>query len=85
MKRLHPFFSFFGSKYRLSIFYPEPIYDTIIEPFAGSAGYALCHAEKNIHLYDIDPIITKLWEWLINVDENVILNLPDLPRGTICG
>lgn len=79
---LHPFFSFFGSKYRLTPHYPTPIYNKIIEPFAGSAGYSLYYPERNIHLYDIDQTIVNLWKWLINVKEKTILKLPDLSRGT---
>ena len=37
------FFSFFGSKVALAKNYPQPKYDAIVEPFAGSAGYScLC-------------------------------------------
>lgn len=32
-------FPYYGSKQRLSMsFYPKPKYDTVIEPFAGSAS-----------------------------------------------
>jgi site-specific DNA-adenine methylase len=74
--RLHPFFSYFGSKYRLSKYYPEPQCDTIIEPFAGSAGYSLLYPHKNVILYEIFDPIVKLWDYLINVSEEEILSLP---------
>lgn len=79
--KLRPFFSFFGSKYRLAKHYPAPVYDKIIEPFAGSAGYSLYHSDKDIVLYDLDYQVSGLWKWLIEVDEDEILKLPDVPRG----
>ena len=35
-----PLFKWFGSKWSASKHYPRPLYDTIVEPFAGGAGYA---------------------------------------------
>jgi site-specific DNA-adenine methylase len=77
MKQLHPFFSYFGSKYRLAKYYPEPQCDEIIEAFAGSAGYALMYPEKRVYLYEIyEPIVT-LWKWLIEkATPEEILALP---------
>jgi hypothetical protein len=43
-RTVRPFFSFFGSKWRVAPHYPAPERDLIIEPFAGSAGYSLRHA-----------------------------------------
>lgn len=48
--------------------YPEPVYDTIIEPFAGSARYALRHgarSDRNVILNDLDPTIYGIWKWLV--------------------
>lgn len=73
---LHPFFSYFGSKYRLAKLYPAPLFDTIIEPFAGSAGYSLKHYQKNVFLYEAYEPIVLLWNYLINVSKEEILNLP---------
>jgi site-specific DNA-adenine methylase len=71
-----PLFSFYGAKWRASKYYPEPKYNTIVEPFAGSACYSLRYNDKKIILNDIDPTIYELWKWLINVSENIVLNLP---------
>ena len=79
---LHPFFSFFGSKYQLGPLYSPPKYETIIEPFAGSAGYSLLYPDKQIHLYDKDVTIVALWKYLIEVKESEILSLPITPTGT---
>lgn len=47
-----------GSKFRIAQYYPEPIYNTIIEPFSGSAGYSTYWYNQlpdlNIQLYDVD-------------------------------
>ena len=76
MKQLHPFFSYFGSKYRLAKLYPAPQCDEIIEAFAGSAGYALLYPDKKVSLYEIYEPIVELWDWLIKVKEEEILKLP---------
>lgn len=82
---LNPFFSYFGSKFRIAKYYPKPLFDTIIEPFAGSAGYSLLYPEKNIILYDnYEPIII-LWNYLIGVKSEEILSLPlDLNGNSFC-
>src|SRR5690348_5384455 len=59
--KLMPFFSFYGGKWRAAPKYPAPLYDTIIEPFAGSAGYAVRHYEKRVLLCEKDPVIAALW------------------------
>jgi site-specific DNA-adenine methylase len=33
--------SYYGGKSKIVQYYPDPKYDTIIEPFAGSAQYSL--------------------------------------------
>jgi site-specific DNA-adenine methylase len=81
MLGLHPFFSYFGSKYRLAKCYHLPQCDEIIEPFAGSAGYALRYHERQVSLYETYYPIVELWEWLINVKEEEILALPIKPNG----
>jgi site-specific DNA-adenine methylase len=73
---LHPFFSYFGSKYRMAKHYPKPLFNTIIEPFAGAAGYSLLYPEKKIILYDTYEPIVALWKYLIRVEKKEILSLP---------
>lgn len=77
MSELKTFFSFYGGKWRAAPTYPEPVYNTIIEPFAGAAGYSLHYAARNIILIDKDPIIAGLWQWLIRVPVADILSIPD--------
>ena len=88
--KLRPFFSYFGSKWRATARYSEPKYNLIIEPFAGSAGYSLNYSDRQIKLYDLDPVICGLWEYLIKTTEYEIMHLPSwvedvryLP-GTVC-
>ena len=81
LSMLRPFFSFYGSKWRLAPRYPPPRYATIIEPFAGSAGYSLRYPEREIILIDKDPIVAGLWRWLISASPDDILSLPVLKRG----
>jgi len=57
-------------------FYPKPLYDTIIEPFAGSAGYSLLYPEKKIILYDNYEPVVMLWDYLIKAKKEEILSLP---------
>lgn len=78
---LRPFFSFYGSKWRLAPKYPEPTHDTIIEPFAGSAGYSLRYPDRQVILVDKDPIITGIWRWLIAASPSDVLTLPEPKQG----
>lgn len=76
MKGLRPFFSYFGSKYRLAKHYSEPKYDQIVEPFAGSAGYSLFYPDREVFLVDAYEPIVELWQYLIKVKPKEILSLP---------
>lgn len=74
-------FDYYGSKKGLARFYPHPRYDTIIEPFAGSARYSLRHFEKNVILIDKYPVIIQVWRWLQKCSPQDILSLPRLKYG----
>ncbi len=76
--KLKPFFTFYGGKWRCAPHYPSPEYDTIVEPFAGSAGYSIRHCFKNVILVEKDPNISATWRYLLNVSESEILSLPDI-------
>lgn len=79
-----PLFKWFGSKWSAAKHYPNPIYDSIIEPFAGSAGYSLNHNSKTVILCESDTHIFDLWSWLIqDAKETDILEIPiKIPVGT---
>lgn len=74
--KLTTFFSYYGSKFRLSKVYPKPLHKTIIEPFAGSAGYGIRYYWHNVILYDINPIIVGVWDYLIRTPSKEIIKLP---------
>lgn len=78
---LGPLFYFFGGKFRSSPRYPAPAHDCIVEPFAGSAGYAMRHHERDVVLVERDPQIAALWRWLVAVDADEVRSLPDVDVG----
>jgi site-specific DNA-adenine methylase len=73
---LKPFFSYFGSKWRTARRYPQPLHPHIIEPFAGSAGYALHYPHLQVTLYDLNEIICGVWDYLIRVSATELASLP---------
>jgi hypothetical protein len=80
-KRLPPLFSYYGSKWRMAPRYPEPKYDTIIEPFAGSAQYATLYPDRNVILCDLNKRICETWRWLIDATPADVLSLPLIADG----
>jgi len=79
-----PLFKWFGSKWLSAKTLPPPIYGSIIEPFAGGAGYALRHAGHPVLLCETDPHVRALWTWLIReATEDAIRIIPvGVPEGT---
>jgi site-specific DNA-adenine methylase len=73
--------SYYGSKSKIVKKYPHPKFDTIIEPFAGSARYALLHWENDIILVDKYDAIVRLWKYLQLCSNNDILSLPKVSAG----
>lgn len=76
-----PFWLYYGGKFRIAPKYPVPEYRTIIEPFAGAAGYATRFPDRDVILIDENPIIANLWKWLIRVSPSDIRKLPLLKEG----
>jgi site-specific DNA-adenine methylase len=81
MKRLMPMFTYYGGKQRAARHYPAPEHGLIVEPFAGSAGYSLNHADRGVLLIDSDPVIVSTWEFLLSASVDDVLGLPDLEPG----
>ncbi len=79
---MRPFFSFYGGKWRAAPLYPAPTHDTIVEPFAGSAGYSMRHAYRNVVLVEKDERIAGIWMYLTRVSEAEIRQLPDVRDHT---
>jgi hypothetical protein len=84
MKVTGPLFKWFGSKWLSSKTLPAPIHDTIVEPFAGGAGYSLRYAERMVVICENDPHLFRLWSWLIaEATQSAILDIPiGVPEGT---
>jgi hypothetical protein len=80
--QLRPFFGYYGGKWATAVkHYPKPDHPTIVEPFAGSAGYSLRYHDRKIVLYDADCIISEVWRYLIRVRPSEILSIPDIAPG----
>lgn len=69
-------FYYYGGKRRLAGFYPPPQHDVIIEPFAGSAAYAMRHLAPNarekplerVILVEKDSRVCEIWERLLGME-----------------
>lgn len=72
---------YYGSKSKIAHKYQPPIYDKIIEPFAGSARYSLLHWNKEVLLTDTNADIITIWHYLQNCNKKDILGLPVLKQG----
>ena len=81
VNNLKPFFTFYGGKWRVAKYYPAPLFDTIVEPFAGSAGYSLRYPDRHVVLVERDPLIAATWRYLLRVTPAEILALPDIAPG----
>ncbi len=80
--QLRPFFGYYGGKWRDALkHYPPPDHETIVEPFAGSAGYAMRYASRNVVLCELDPVLAEVWRYLISVRSSEVLKIPDLKQG----
>lgn len=77
---MRPLFPFYGSKWRSARHYGAPNAH-VIEPFAGSAGYATLWEPAAVTLIDADPVIVGVWSFLISASSSEIRRLPDLEPG----
>lgn len=77
-------FYYYGRKKKLSKHYPQPQFDKIVEPFAGSAAYSLhgSNWEKEVLLVEKDKQVYDIWYWLINeATQKDVDTLPELKKG----
>lgn len=90
---LAPFIRYYGGKWR-SVHagrYPQPLHSTIVEPFAGAAGYACHYPHLNVLLVERYPVLAEMWRWLIAATPDDVRRIPlvdsvdDLPRWTDYG
>lgn len=75
---LRPFWRYYGGKWRAAPMYPAPLYDTIIEPFAGAAGYSCRYPDRRVILVDKYPVIAGIWRYLISVSQEEIQRIPEV-------
>jgi len=69
---------YYGSKSKIVTRYPPPLHGKIIEPFAGTAQYALYYWEREVLLLDKYDVIVNLWKWLQRCTAKDILETPHL-------
>jgi site-specific DNA-adenine methylase len=77
-------FYYYGRKKQIAKYYPYPNYDTIVEPFAGSAAYSLYkdNWKKEVILIEKDEKVVSIWDWLIHhASVSDIKQLPNLKIG----
>ena len=74
-------FSYYGSKVRIARRYPRPQYKTIVEPFAGAAGYSCLHYRRNVVLFEINPTVYSAINYLITTSPEAVKHLPLLKDG----
>lgn len=71
-------FSYYGSKSKIIKKYPKPYLNTIVEPFAGSARYALEYWQKDVILMEKYEKVYRVWIYLQQCSKTDILRLPDI-------
>lgn len=76
-------FSYYGSKSKVVDYYPAPKHNLVIEPFAGSARYALKYFDRDVILMDKNPLVVQIWYYLQQCSIQDIKRLPVLKRGTV--
>lgn len=75
---LKPFWRYYGGKWRAAPRYPKPRHRTIIEPFAGAAGYALRYPDRDVVLVEKYEVIAEMWRYLVAANENEIRRIPEV-------
>lgn len=78
-------FAYYGAKHGLAAHYPPPRFSTIIEPFAGAAGYSCRHATSAhaVLLNDLDPVVVALWQRLATMTPADLFAIaPELGKRT---
>lgn len=77
-------FYYYGRKKQIAKHYPQPNYECIVEPFAGSAAYSFHNDnwKKRVILVERDEKVSSIWDWLISeATPEYIKNMPDLKPG----
>jgi site-specific DNA-adenine methylase len=74
--------SYYGSKSKIIDYYPPPKYGKIIEPFAGTARYALKYFDRDVLLVDKYEVVIRIWKWLQVCSPKDIRDLPHFVKET---
>jgi hypothetical protein len=62
-------FPYFGSKRRSAGRYPEPLYHTVIEPFAGACAYSMHFKPVRLIACDLDERVVEIWHRIMSLQE----------------
>jgi hypothetical protein len=73
---MKPFWRYYGGKFRAAPRYPKPLHDTIVEPFAGAAGYSLRYPDRRVILVEKYHVVAGIWRYLIKVSPEEIRRIP---------
>lgn len=89
---LRPFWRHYGAKWKTANRYDAPKHRTVVEPFAGGAGYSLRHYTRDVVLVEKNAKIAELWRWLIGASDADVMSVPcnirhidELPSSTSTG
>jgi len=76
-------FGYFGAKHALARYYPPPEHQTIVEPYAGAAGYSCYWADQveQVILLDTFPELVALWHRLQRMTVDELWAIPDPVKG----
>jgi len=74
-------FSYYGSKGKIVDYYPPPKNKIVIEPFAGSARYALKYWKNDVVINEKYDVVFKVWKYLQKCEIADINNLPKIEDG----
>jgi hypothetical protein len=77
-------FYYYGAKSKLARYYPAPKYDTIVEPFAGAAGYSLHWAtpDTRVILCELNPKVAGIWRRIQGMTAEEVEGIEVPPVGT---
>lgn len=78
---LKPFWRYYGGKWANAKHYEPPRFNTIVEPFAGAAGYSHHFPSRDVVLVEKNPIVAAVWRWLIAASSADVLAVGDIPDG----
>jgi site-specific DNA-adenine methylase len=75
---MKPFWRYYGGKFRAAPRYPKPLHRTIVEPFAGAAGYSLRYHDHDVVLVERYAVVAEIWRFLIGSSPSDIRKIPEV-------